>query len=93
MINRPKVKTDSGFFAKFTIYNLIGQGLIVLVGLFSIPMLIKGFGNERFAILTLAWALTGYFSIFDLGISRGITKSISEKLGEGDLKEIPSKSI
>jgi len=90
MGNIPKVKTDSGFFAKYTIYNLIGQGFIVLVGLISIPMLIKGFGTERFAILTLAWALTGYFSIFDLGISRGITKSISEKLGEGVSNEIPS---
>lgn len=90
MSNRPIVKTDSGFFTKYTIYNLIGQGFIVFVALFSIPLLIRGLGIERFAVLTLAWAITGYFSIFDLGISRGITKSISEKLGEGDLKEIPS---
>jgi O-antigen/teichoic acid export membrane protein len=90
MMNRPNVKTDGAFFAKYTIYNLVGQGLIVLIGLFSLPMLIKGFGTERFAILTLAWAVTGYFSIFDMGISRGITKSISEKLGEGEFKEIPS---
>jgi O-antigen/teichoic acid export membrane protein len=90
MGNISKVKTDSGFFAKYVIFNFIGQGFIILVGLFSIPMLIKGFGTDRFAILTLAWALTGYFSIFDLGISRGITKSISEKLGDGKLNEIPS---
>jgi len=90
MSNISKVKTDSGFFAKYTIYNLIGQGLLVIVGFVSIPTLIKGFGTERFAILTLAWALIGYFSIFDLGISRGITKLTSEKLGEGEINDIPS---
>ena len=64
--------------------------MIVIVGILAIPILINGLGNERFGILTLAWAVTGYFSIFDLGIGRAMTKIIAERLGRGELKDIPS---
>ncbi len=85
----PAINTKNSFFAKYAIINLIGQGLIVITGIFAIPILVKGLGTERFGILTLAWAVTGYFSIFDLGIGRAMTKIISERLGRGDLKDIP----
>lgn len=89
MTNRPIINTKNSFFAKYAIINLLGQGLIVITGIFAIPILVKGLGTERFGILTLAWAVTGYFSIFDLGIGRAMTKIISERLGRGDLKDIP----
>ena len=34
--------------------------------------------------------ITGYFSILDLGIGRALTKLLSEKLGNDDMKNIPS---
>jgi O-antigen/teichoic acid export membrane protein len=84
------INTKNSFFAKWGIINLLGQGLIVIVGILAIPILINGLGTERFGILTLAWAVTGYFSIFDLGIGRAMTKIIAERLGRGELKDIPS---
>ena len=30
------------------------------------PSLIRRLGTDRFGVLTLAWALIGYFSLFDL---------------------------
>lgn len=76
--------------ARNVIWNLLGTGAPLIVGLFSIPMLIEGLGVERFGILTLAWMVVGYFSLFDLGISRALTKLVAERLGNGQLEEIPA---
>ena len=58
-------------------WNLIGSILPMTIGLLCIPFLIKHIGVERFGILTLIWTLIGYFSIFDFGIGRALTYSVS----------------
>jgi len=59
-------------------YNLLGNFLPLLVGFLSIPILIKQITLERFGILTVVWAMIGYFSLFDFGFSRIITVKVSE---------------
>ncbi len=76
--------------AKNTIYNLLGYGVPVLFALFLIPPLIKSLGTERFGILSLAWMVIGYFSFFDFGIGKGLTKIISEKIGLDQNSQIPT---
>lgn len=73
-----------------TIWNLLGQGAPMVVAIFAIPTLIKGLGIDRFGILSLAWMFIGYFSLFDLGLGRALTKLVAEKIGAGEEKEIPS---
>ena len=34
--------------------------------------------------------IIGYLSLLDLGIGRALTKVVSEKIGKGQLQEIPS---
>lgn len=55
-----------------------------------IPVLVKGFGIERFGVLTLAWMLIGYFSLFDFGLGRALTKLVAEKVGAGKESEVPA---
>ena len=84
------IKLTSGrVLARNTLWNLIGQGVPLLVALFAIPLLIKGLGTDRFGVLTLAWMVIGYFSLFDLGIGRALTKLVAERLGAGQEQEIP----
>ena len=75
--------------AKNTIYNLLGYGIPLIFALVIIPPLIRGLGTERFGILNLAWVIIGYFSFFDFGIGRALTKIIAEKIGLNQTKEIP----
>jgi len=72
-----------------TIWNLFGQGIPLLVAIFAIPLLIKGLGTARFGVLTLVWAVVGYFSLFDLGMGRALTKLVAEKLGARKIEDIP----
>jgi len=75
--------------AKNTLINLVGQVLPLLVGIVTIPMLIKGLGTDRFGVLTLAWMVIGYFSLFDLGLGRALTQIIAKSLGKEEELELP----
>jgi O-antigen/teichoic acid export membrane protein len=75
--------------AKNTVINLLGQVLPLLVGIVTIPLLIKGLGTERFGVLTLAWMVIGYFSLFDLGLGRALTQIIAQRLGKEEASELP----
>jgi len=74
---------------KNTLWNLIGSGAPMLVGVFTIPYLISSLGIEAFGILTLVWALVGYFSFFDFGLGRALTQQIAMKRSIGIENEIP----
>lgn len=87
--NRSDHLTSGRSLAHNAIWNLLGGGAPLLVALFCIPRLIRELGTSRFGVLTLAWVLVGYLSLFDLGLGRALTKSVSEKLGTEDEKEIP----
>ena len=83
------ILTSGRTIARNTIWNIIGQGAPLLVAFFAIPLLIKGLGISRFGVLTLAWAVVGYFNLFDLGMGRAVTKLVAERLGTGRAEEIP----
>lgn len=65
---------------KNILWNLSGSVLPLLVGAIVFPILISTYGNERFGLLAIAWSLVGYFSLFDMGLSRALTQVVSEKL-------------
>lgn len=81
--------SGSGRLAKNTLLNLIGLGTPVVLAFLSIPILIKGIGTDRFGVLSIAWMVLGYFSLFDFGIGRALTKSVAEYLGDQRHAEIP----
>lgn len=72
-----------------TILNLLGHGVPMLIALAGIPKLIASLGTDRFGILTLVWMVLGYFSLFDLGMGRALTKMVAEKIGGGKEEEVP----
>ena len=75
--------------ARNAIWNLFGQLLPMVVGLIAIPPLVRGMGVARFGVLSLAWVVIGYFSLFDLGIGRALTKLVSDRLAAHDEQSIP----
>lgn len=76
--------------ARNTILNCIGQIIPILIGVVTIPIIIKGLGTERFGVLSLAWVVLSYFSFFDLGLGRATTKFVAEILGKGEIPRLPT---
>ena len=71
-------------------WNLAGAGLPLVVGAVLVPYLLRSLGVERFGLLTLVWALMGYFSLFDLGMGRALTQQVAQQLASGDRTALPS---
>ena len=75
--------------ARHSLLNLLGLGAPLIAAIFAIPILVHVLGIDRFGILSLAWVVIGYFSLFDLGIGRALTKAVSDRLGNGQTGDIP----
>jgi O-antigen/teichoic acid export membrane protein len=89
--NNNLIKLTGGrLLARNAALNIAGQIVPLAVAVITIPILIRKLGTERFGVLTLAWMMIGYFSLFDLGIGRALTRSIAEKLGASKEEEIPA---
>ncbi|MEJ7685838.1 MAG: flippase [Variovorax sp.] len=79
-----------------TLWNLAGAGLPLAVGAAVVPYLIRESGVEAFGILTLVWALIGYFSLFDLGLGRALTQKMAQRLAgpsPGDVHGIAKSGV
>ncbi len=91
----PSTKTMAGN----TIWNLLGMGLPLFVGLVSFrlltnglhsgPVTFEGLDTGRFGALGLVWMFVGYFGIFDMGLGRALTKFIVDKLSQEKRNELP----
>ena len=74
---------------KIPLYNLLGYSVPIISALIFIPILINGLGEEKFGLLNLAWMIIGYFSFFDFGIGKGLTKIVAEKISSDQSHQIP----
>ena len=85
------VLTHGRLLGRNAIWNLLSQVAPLAVAVMTIPVLIRGLGTDRFGVLTLVWMVLGYFSLFDLGLGRALTKLVAERLGlglEGDIPDL-----
>jgi O-antigen/teichoic acid export membrane protein len=61
----------------------------MLVGIFTIPYIIRGLGSDGYGILSIAYMVLGYFGIFDLGLSRATVKFVAEHLSPDQIHKVP----
>jgi len=69
---------------KNTFWNLLGLLIPTLVALPAMALMARLLGVERFGLFMLAFAVLGYASIFDAGITRAIIRSVA--LNHGDIE-------
>jgi O-antigen/teichoic acid export membrane protein len=82
--------TSGRLLARNTVWNLIGSCSPIIVAVLCLPVIKSTLGTDRLGIISLAWAIIGYFGFFDLGLSRALTKLVAEKLGAQRAEEIPA---
>jgi O-antigen/teichoic acid export membrane protein len=84
------VSLTGRLFARNAALNLAGEIGSFVVGGLCIPFVVKRLGTDSFGILSLAWTLLSYISLFDLGLSRATTKFVAESMSTGKREQIPS---
>ena len=82
--------TSGSLLARNTVWNLVGQIAPMTVGIVAIPRLIHALGTDRFGVLTIAWIVVGYFSLFDLGLGRAMTNLVAQKLATESDHDLPA---
>jgi O-antigen/teichoic acid export membrane protein len=78
------LEPTTGLLVRNTLVNVVGQVLPLVVAVATIPYVVRGLGPERFGLLSLAWVILGYSSVFDLGLGRATTKYVAELMARGD---------
>src|SRR5215472_4217000 len=81
--------TSGRLLARNTTWSIVGLVLPMAAGLVAVPPLVRLLGVDRFGLLSLAWLVIGYFSLFDLGLGRALTKLVADKLAIDDQQSIP----
>ena len=69
--------------ARNALWNVGGQVVSLGVGLVALPILLHALGAARLGVFTLALGLIGFSGLFDLGLSRALTQTVSSSLGQG----------
>ena len=69
--------------AKNALWNVGGQFVSLGVGLVALPLLLLELGAARLGVFTLALGLIGFSGLFDLGLGRALTQTVSSSLGQG----------
>jgi len=85
-----KLRIENRTLIRNSIWNFVGIIFPLSIGIFTIPILIDGLGEDRFGLLIIIWMGVGYFSLFDMGLGRALTKLIAEKQGAGDTEDLGS---
>ena len=90
---------ESGFprsrVAHNTLLNFLGLAVPLALAFFVMPVAARHLGPARFGLLGLAWAITEYLTLFDLGLGRAIVKFVADALHHDsvELSEVVSVSI
>jgi len=75
---------------KNTFLNLLGQALPLLAGLVALPFIVRGLGTDRFGLFSLVLVALSFFSVFDVGLGRAMTKFIADAIGRDQKEQIAS---
>ncbi len=62
---------------KNSIWNLGGFIVPTLIAIPSLGLLARNLGTEKFGLFTLAFAIVGYASIFDAGLTKAVIREIA----------------
>jgi O-antigen/teichoic acid export membrane protein len=63
--------------SRHTGYNIVGALVPVALSLSLIPVFVDLVGLARYGLLSICWALLGYFGLFDLGTGRAVAQRIA----------------
>src|SRR5256714_2135783 len=77
------------------ILNFLGLAVPLVLAFVVMPIVAGNLGSARFGLLGLAWAVTEYLTLFDLGLGRALVKFVADALHHNspDLSEIVSLSM
>ncbi|HCT9233242.1 flippase [Alcaligenes sp. WGS1538] len=69
---------------KNSFWNLAGYATPLVIAIPAMGIIARLLGVEQFGIFTLFFAIVGYASLFDLGISRAVIRAVAMEQGDAE---------
>jgi O-antigen/teichoic acid export membrane protein len=66
----------------------LSLGVNILVGIFLSPFILHRLGNLAYGAWVLAFSVTGYYGLFDLGVRSSLTRYVSTYTTMGDMEAL-----
>ena len=85
--NKPEL--GSGRLVKNTGLNFLGLVVPAMIGLVTVPVVIRFLGTDRFGLFSIILAVFGYFALLDLGLGKAAIKFSAEAMGRGEMSDLP----
>lgn len=79
--------------AKNAIFSVGSVFIPAIVGIPAIGIIARKLGIELFGLLSIIWAVVGYASILDLGLSRAVTKFTAESDSSDECNNMLTVSV
>jgi O-antigen/teichoic acid export membrane protein len=74
-------------FSQNSVMNLITQVAIAGLGVVSLPVIVRGLGDERFGLLSVCWLMLGYVGFLDLGLGQATVNLLAGRIVAGRMEE------
>jgi O-antigen/teichoic acid export membrane protein len=81
--DRAPGKYGARALARHASLNLAAQLAPAPAALLALPILARAYTRDTLGLLTMAWAVLGYFSLLDLGLGRALTQAVAARIGAG----------
>lgn len=89
-MGRDAAATPLALVARNAPLVVLGEVVPLVAAVAAMPLLLARLGVDRLGVLSLAWIVIGYFSLFDLGIGRATTQMIASRLSAGRAAQVPA---
>lgn len=64
--------------ARNAFFNLLGAAVPAVLGIVTIPYVVRMLGTDGYGLLTLITAIVGYFAVLDVNLTAGSTKYVAQ---------------
>ncbi|MFN7724487.1 MAG: lipopolysaccharide biosynthesis protein [Rubrivivax sp.] len=64
--------------ARNALFNLLGAAVPAVLGIITIPYVVRMLGTDGYGLLTLITAIVGYFAVLDVNLTAGSTKYVAQ---------------
>lgn len=86
----PRIFKFGDEFLQNSLTSLSGFALPSLLALLTWRVLLSQIGPDRLGIVSLAWTVLGFSSLFDFGLGRSLTRAVSEVIQHKDNHHVVS---